>query len=292
MGVNPRYSQRRGTRAVLCFVIAFITLAGSSGLTPAVAQTAPPTTAPNYPNFSLSVERGPGTELDFTVTNIGPRPIAPPPTYTDSGFSLTLDKGSSGSTYMVAARIAASGHWSCSATYDVIGCSVPGTFGVGQSMTMTVPMNLCYPSAHSYLVFYYYQAALLDQMGSFTGPGGGCTSTHIGFMKVLATDELRRLANQYGHQIVALATQKQALEESLPAKQARLSSAQQDVDRAANAVATLVSQVAQTEAFVKQITQQEQALPPAVRAELQARDSLDKSISALQDQIIVAEQAG
>ena len=164
MGINPRHSLRRGTRPVLCSVIAFITLAGSSGLTPAVAQTAPPTTVPNYPNFSLSVERGAGTALDITVVNTGPRAIAPPPTYRDSGFSLTLDKGSSVSTYMVAARIAASGHWSCSATYDVIGCSLPGTFGLGQSMTMTVPMDLCYPSGHSYLVLYYYRAALLDQI--------------------------------------------------------------------------------------------------------------------------------
>jgi hypothetical protein len=276
----------------LCAAIALVTVAGSSGLTPAAAQTAPPTTVPNFPNFSLSVDRGPGTTIDITVANTGPRAIAPPPTYTDSGFSLTLDKGSSGSTYMVAANITASPHWTCTAQYDVIGCSLPGTFGVGQTMTLSVPMNLCYPSGHKFLVFYYYKASLLDQIGNFSGPGGGCTTTHIGYMKILATAELRRLAQQYGTQVASLARQKQALEDSLPAMQARVASTQEEVDRSANAVAALVSQVSQTQAFLKQIDQQEQALPPSVRAELQARDSLDQSIWSLQDQIVAAASAG
>ena len=295
MSINLRRSQPRGRLTIMCATAtAFLILAGLSGLRPVLAQTTSVGT-----NFSVSIERGAGTGLNVTVTNTGPRPVvavAGPTRKVTSGFSLTFDKGSSGSTYMVAATITASEQWRCGAAYDVVNCVEPGAFGVGQTMTMSVPMNLCYPSDHAYVLYYWTndngELGNHDQNASFSGPGGGCTSNHIGFVKIFASPALRSLAAQYRDQLATLAEQKQSLEDSLGTKAARVAVAQQELDRSANAVASLVSQVAQTEAFVKQINQQEQALPDSVRAELQSRDSLDESIASLQDQIVVAEQAG
>ena len=295
MRVNHGRSRPRRRLVVLgAAATAFLIVASASGLAPVLAQTTSVGT-----NFSLSIERGAGTALQVTVTNTGPRPVvavAGPTGKVTSGFSLTLDKGSSGSTYMVAAAIKASGQWSCGATYDVVNCVVPGAFGVGQTMTMSVPMDLCYPSDHDYVVYYWTndngEVGNHVQNGSFSGPGGGCTSNHIGFVKIFASAALRSLTAQYRDQVAALAEQKQNLEDSLGAKAARVALAQTELGRSTQVVASLVSQVAGTEAFVKQINQQEQALPGSVRAELQARDSLDQSIASLQDQIVAAERAG
>jgi hypothetical protein len=249
--------------------------------------------------LTLSIERGPGTQLKVTVTNAGPMPTGDftnpygPPT---NGFSLTLDKGSSGSTYMVAASVVTSGHWKCAAAYDVVNCHEPGSFGVGQSMTMTFPMNLCYPSSHAYELSYYTNASGAqvgyDLRSDFSGPSGGCTSTHIGFLKVSASAELQRLAAQFRQQVEVLAKEKQAVEDALSAKAAGQAAAQAAAASAANEVEALVAKIAQTSAFAQKINVADKSLPLSVQAELQAESALDSSIASLQDQIVAARRAG
>jgi hypothetical protein len=250
-------------------------------------------------SFTTSIDRGAGTALVITVTNAGPNPTysAPNPSGPAStGFSLTLDQGSSGSTYLVAGAITASSTWQCGAQYDYITCSTPGSFAPGQSMTMKLATGLCYPAGHAYTITYFTSdGGLVGNQafpGTFSGPAGDCSLTGIGPLHVSVSDEIKRLAAQYRQRVDVLGERKQALEDTLAQKRSRLDQAETALTQASSALGPIVARIEQTKSFVAQIAIDEASLPESVRAEIRARDQLEATIITLQDRIVQVQQAG
>ena len=210
--------------------------------------------------------------------------------------SCSTSRGSA-STYEVGGGpYAVSPGWQCQSQYDVLTCYKSGAFQVGQSLRLEFGMNLCYPSDHAYSIAYTTldsgDVDLHAQEGHFVGPGSQCTTTHVGYLKVSVTAEVRRIADQYRARVAQLAAQKQGLEASLPGLQSAVGTAQAAIAPADAVVAGIVAQIAQTKSFLQQIGQLEKTRPRPIAAETAAHDGLDRAITALHAKVAAAEQAG
>ena len=89
--------------------------------------------------------------------------------------------------------VAAAPHWTCGAAYDVVNCYEPGAFGVGQSMDMSCadePVLPERPRGTSCTTgpTTAARSGTTSKMAPSLGPGGGCTSTHIGSLKLSVSD--------------------------------------------------------------------------------------------------------
>jgi hypothetical protein len=115
---------------------------------------------------------------------------------------------------------------------------------------------------------------------------------HIGFATQSFVQRQQLLAAQLHSRFVELSNEKGQIQAALPAEEAAVAKAVAQVATLDTQLAALSVQVAQAQSFLSAVARAEGALPSAVQAELQARESLENTIAQLQDQLLQAEQAG
>ena len=205
MSSSVRYGMRvlrrsAPVRRVSVLLVGCLVVAAGPLVVEAGTAAAGPNGAPFGTKFDVSIDRGPGTGAHradhqcraagdlciWWAEQLGPR--ARP-----AGSASTYEVG--GGPYAV------SPGWQCQSQYDVLTCYKSGAFQVGQSLRLEFGMNLCYPSDHAYSIAYTTldsgDVDLHAQEGHFVGPGSQCTTTHVGYLKVSVTAEVRRIADQY-----------------------------------------------------------------------------------------------
>lgn len=115
---------------------------------------------------------------------------------------------------------------------------------------------------------------------------------HIGSSRVSVSERLKRLARELRGQAADLDRAKHAVEDALPKQKDRIDRAEKAVAELEPQLPPILADIERTRSFLGQIGTAEQALPDSGRTEIAARDSLDNTVSSLQDQIVHAEEAG